>query len=72
MSNLTSIKTLCTNCLTPLVCEWPSQMNWGGDSVPAVEYMANALSSEDVQILCDDCLSELPDIGMDNMEIEYI
>jgi hypothetical protein len=47
-------------------------MNWGGESVSAIEYMANALNSEDVQILCDHCLDELPDIEMEKMEVEYI
>jgi hypothetical protein len=47
-------------------------MNWGGESVSAIEYMANALNSDDVQILCDQCLDELPDIDMENMEVEYI
>lgn len=70
--SLTSIKTLCTCCQQPLTCEWPNQMNWQGETVSAIEYMANALNSDDVQILCDECLDNFPDVDIENMEVEYI
>jgi hypothetical protein len=47
-------------------------MNWQGETVSAIEYMAHALNSDDVQILCDQCLDELPEVEMENMEVEYI
>ena len=47
-------------------------MNWGGEDVSAIEYMANALNSDDTLILCDDCLDNFPDVDMENMEVEYI
>ena len=70
--SLVSIKTLCTNCQDPLECHWPERMNWGGENVSAIEYMANAINSDDVQILCNQCLDELPDVDMEKMEVEYI
>ena len=70
--SLTSIKTLCTSCQHPLTCEWPNQMNWQGETVSAIEYMANALNSDDVQILCDECLDNFTDVDMEKMEVEYI
>jgi hypothetical protein len=47
-------------------------MNWQGETVSAIEYMANALNSDDVQILCDECLDNFPDVDMEKMEVEYI
>jgi hypothetical protein len=47
-------------------------MNWRGETVSAIEYMAHALNSDDVQILCDECLDNFPDVDMENMEVEYI
>jgi hypothetical protein len=70
--NKVLIKTLCTRCLEPLVCEWPEEMNWGGNTVTAHEYMANAMNSEDVKICCDDCLDTMPDVDLDKMEVMYI
>ena len=70
--SLVSIKTLCTNCQDPLECHWPERMNWGGENVSAIEYMANAINSDDVKILCDQCLDEFPDVDMEKMEVEYI
>lgn len=72
MSNLTSIKTLCTNCLGPMTCEWPNEMNWQGQTVSAIEYMAYALNSEDSQILCDQCLDNYDIFDQENMEVEFI
>jgi hypothetical protein len=65
------IKTLCTDCLSSLECEWPEIMNWGTEEVSAEEYMANSLNSDTHRILCDDCM----DILMTNpqgVQVEYI
>jgi hypothetical protein len=70
--SLISIKTLCTNCQGSLECQWPERMNWGGEDVSAIEYMANALNSDDTLILCDDCVDNFPDVDTENMEVEYI
>jgi hypothetical protein len=67
MSNLVNIKTLCTICQEPLVCEWPEEMNWAGENVSATQYMANALNSDFVKICCDKCLDEMPDYEMAEM-----
>ena len=72
MKNLVQIKTLCTNCLDPMVCEWPEKMNWGGTEVTAIEYMANAIRSNHIKIYCDKCLDEMPDVDMENMIMEMI
>jgi hypothetical protein len=66
------IKTLCTRCQAPMTCDWPEEMNWGGQTVPAEQYMANALNSDYAVIACDKCLDEMPDVDFDKMQIEYI
>lgn len=65
------IKTLCTDCLSSLECEWPEIMNWGGKEVSAEEYMANSLNSDSHRILCDDCMDKLMTVP-EGMEIKYI
>jgi hypothetical protein len=69
---MVEIKTLCSNCLSPLTCNWPKEMNWGGQTVSAEQYITNALNSEYVKICCDTCLDEMPDVDMEKMQVEYI
>jgi hypothetical protein len=71
-NNLLKIKTLCTNCLDPMVCEWPEKMNWQGTEVSAQEYMGNALRTNYIKICCDKCLDEMQDVDMENMIMEMI
>jgi hypothetical protein len=65
------IKTLCTQCLNPLECEWDEQMQWAGQMIPAEDYMGNILKSETHSVLCDECMDILMTIP-EGMEIEYI
>lgn len=64
-----TLKTLCTRCQAPITCEWPDNMTFGGESVTPTEYMAMALQSERVSIVCDQCLSEMPDVKLEDMRL---
>jgi hypothetical protein len=72
--NIVKMKTLCTRCLDPLEVEWSEEMNWGGETVTAQQYMANALNSESIQICCDTCLDEMPDFDFNDssLVVEYL
>lgn len=66
---MSTIKTLCTRCQTPIMCEWPHEMTFGGEPVTPEEYMARALRSEQVMVCCDQCLSEMPDVKLEDMRL---
>jgi hypothetical protein len=36
--------------------------------IPAEEYLARALRSDSIFICCDKCLSEMPDVNMDDIQ----
>ena len=44
-------------------------MTFGGAPVSAAEYMSKALMSERVLICCDKCLSEMPDVAVEDMRL---
>lgn len=66
---MTTFRTLCTRCLTPIDCEWPDEMKLGERTVPALDYVAHALRSESVYICCDKCLEEMPDVKLEDLRI---
>jgi hypothetical protein len=66
---MTNFRTLCTRCLTPIDCEWPDEMKWAGRAMPTVEYVGNAMRSNNVMICCDDCLAKMPDVKLEDLRI---
>ncbi len=44
-------------------------MTFGGEPVTPKEYMAKALQSKSVFIACDKCLSEMPDVKLEDMRL---
>lgn len=64
---MTELATLCSRCQRPLKCEWPDEMTFGGEPVAATEYMARALRSNAVLIVCDECLAKMPDVRLEDM-----
>lgn len=62
-----TLSTLCSQCQKPLTCQWDKEMTFGGEKVTASEYMARALRSKNVQIVCDDCLQKMPDVRVEDM-----
>lgn len=63
------LKTLCTRCQAPIICEWPDKMTFGGDPVTPAEYMSKALQSERVLVVCNNCLAEMPDVKLEDMRL---
>ncbi len=66
---MTTIRTLCTVCLKPIQQEWPDQMTFGGVTCTATEYVAQALRSESVYIVCAECLAKMPDVRLEDMRL---
>lgn len=65
-----TLRTLCTECQTPIVCEWPEEMSWAGLSVTPQEYMANAIRNQSTEILCDACLQRRPDVRVEDLILD--
>ncbi len=64
-----TLRTLCTRCQVPLVCEWPDPMEFGGEMMPAAEAMARSIRNPFVYIACDKCLGEMPDVKLEDMRL---
>lgn len=62
-----TIKTLCSRCREPLICEWPDMMTFGGRAVSPIDYMSAALRTRNVLVCCDKCLSEMPDVKVEQI-----
>lgn len=63
----THLKTLCTRCQSPLDCDWPTEMTFGGKACTAEEYMAKTLRSDYVGVYCDTCLEKMPDVKLEDL-----
>lgn len=61
------ITTLCFGCGKKVECEWPCEMSWAGLSVTPQEYMACAIRNERVEVLCDECLHNRPDVRVEDL-----
>lgn len=66
---MATIKMLCTRCLAPITQDWPDRMVFAGVECSAQEYVAQALRSESVYIVCEKCLNEMPDVRLEDLNI---
>lgn len=63
------MKTICTRCKEPLTLHWPSIVEFGGEKMRAQDALAASLRNDSVWICCDKCLTEMPDVKLEDLRL---